>query len=96
MQFILFVELQRRCPTWIMARRVGAFGQAALARHGLEPQMTNLLSMLTLLRSVLWYGEARAAGREQGANTGLIRILETLVDQSRAGSSRQSVHNTRM
>jgi hypothetical protein len=96
MQFILFVELQRRCPTWIMARRIGAFGQAALARHGLEPQMTNLLSMLTLLRSVLWYGEARAAGREQGANTGLIRILETLVDQSRAGSSRQPVYKTRM
>lgn len=94
MQFILFVELQRRNSARILARRVTASGQDALARHGLEPQTTGLLSILSLLRSVLWYGEARAAGREQGANTRLIQVLETLVDQSRAGSSPQSAFKT--
>jgi len=83
MQFILFVESLRRKPGRTLAGRVNTYGQAALSRHGLDPRTSVLLSVLSLLGSILWYGEARAAGREQEEDSRFIGTLELLIEDSR-------------
>jgi hypothetical protein len=83
MQFILFVELQRRAPDRRLAGRLQAYGEAALSRHGLDPRTSVLLTVLSLLRSILWFGESRAAGRQEKEDDRFIRALEVIVDPCR-------------
>jgi len=87
MQFILFVESLRRKPGRTLAGRVNTYGQAALSRHGLDPRTSGLLSVLSLLGSILWYGEARAAGREQEEDSRFIGTLELLIDPCQGANS---------
>ena len=76
MQFILFLEL-RRSP-----RRLGepllSYARKALTEHGLDPTHAPVLLALSLLRSILWFGEAHAAGRageEDGRFTAALEAI---------------------
>lgn len=83
MQFILFVELRRRAPDRTLAGRLQAYGEAALSRHGLDPRTSVLLMVLSLLGSILWFGQARAVGRQEKEDDRFTRALEVIVDPCR-------------
>lgn len=76
MQFILFLEARRhtldRRPGW----RALARGREALRDHGLQKKQVTLLTCLSLLRSILWFGEAREAGRDEDEDQQFVMMLE--------------------
>jgi hypothetical protein len=71
MQFILFVEMRRRLDG-STGQRVSAIGRDALSRQGLNPEYATMLFM----RSLLWFGEARHAGRGEDEDLSFTRVLE--------------------
>jgi len=84
MQFILFLELRRRTlGSKRLGRRMLASGQDALTRLGLPAKNQTLLMMLSLLRSLLWFGEARQAGRGEGEDNRFAEELERFLEWHR-------------
>jgi hypothetical protein len=80
-QFILYLELRRRQPYGSLCSRVKRYGEAALARHGLDPANLMLLVMLNLLETILWFGEAKQAGRDEQEDSRFALALAVVLDQ---------------
>jgi hypothetical protein len=87
MQFILFLELRRRTLGRRLGRRALAHGRDALDRLGLPAKDQTLLMMLSLLRSLLWFGEARQAGRGEDEDNRFAEGLEQLLDWNRESAA---------
>jgi hypothetical protein len=64
MQFLIFLALRQRRPSWEPTGRFAHTARTALTRLGLNPSHFTLLTILSLLQTLLWYAEAREAGRE--------------------------------
>lgn len=84
MQFLVYLALHRarfgrHSPDGLL--RAGA---DALHRQGLRSGMAPLLLALTLLRSALWYGEARCSGRMQRGESRYVRLLEAILGLARS------------
>jgi len=82
MQFILFHEMRRKGSRKPVYDRVMALGHNALSRQSLAPANAEMLLVLSLMRSLLWFGEARQAGRGEDEDH---RFTQTLEDCLRAG-----------
>jgi hypothetical protein len=80
-QFILYLELQRRKPYRSLYSRVKRYGDEALVRHGLDPANLKLLVTLSLLETILWFGEARQAGRDEQEDSRFALALAAVLDQ---------------
>jgi hypothetical protein len=80
-QFILYLELQRRQPYRSLYSRVKRYGETALVRHGLDPANLRLLVTLSLLETILWFGEARQAGRDEQEDSRFALALAVVLDQ---------------
>jgi len=80
MQFVLFLKMQRQLPSNAVSRRVLVHGQKAITALGLQPQNAILLMTLSLLRSLLWFGEARQAGREEDEDMRFVKALEECLE----------------
>ena len=80
-QFILFLELRRRQPYRTLTSRVGYYGEQVLSRCGLDPGNLLLLTALSLLETILWFGEAKEAGRQDEEDERFIRALSAVLDQ---------------
>ena len=76
MQFILFLELRRQFAEKAVCQRLEALGREALGSQGLNPLDAPMLLTLSLLRSLLWFGEARKAGRSEDEDSRFTRTLE--------------------
>lgn len=76
MQFILFLELRRQFAEKAVCQRLEAFGREALGSQGLNPRDAHMLLTLSLLRSLLWFGEARKSGRSEDEDSRFTRTLE--------------------
>lgn len=76
LQFILFVEFNKRALSVDLMRRVEMQGRRALLRQDLSPDLVQLFASLSLLRSLLWFGEARLAGRTGPEDYRFARALE--------------------
>jgi hypothetical protein len=81
-QFILFFELRRRTAQHMLTGRAQEYSQKALGRHGLDPNTSRLLITLSLLGSILWFGEARDAGRTEKEDSRFVRALKECLDQN--------------
>ena len=64
MQFLVFLALRQRRSSWESGGHFAQMARAALTRLGLDPSHSALLAILSLLQTLLWYAEAREAGRE--------------------------------
>jgi hypothetical protein len=80
-QFILYLELRRYLPYRTLVNRVRRCGETALARQGLDPAKLMLLVTLNLLETVLWFGEAKQAGREEDEDSRFSRALAAVLAQ---------------
>ena len=83
LQFVLFDELRKSSPSPELVRRVERRGGQALADQGLEPDLARLLAALSLLRSILWYGEAIEAKRAGAEDSRFVQALEIILAKSR-------------
>jgi hypothetical protein len=64
MQFLVFLALRQRRSSWKWGGHFAQMARTALTRQGLDPSHSALLAILSLLQTLLWYAEAREAGRE--------------------------------
>jgi hypothetical protein len=80
-QFTLYLELRRHLPYRTLVKRVRRCGETALARQGLDPAKLMLLVILNLLETVLWFAEAKEAGREEDEDSRFSRALAAVLDQ---------------
>jgi Phosphotransferase enzyme family len=64
MQFLVFLALKQRRSSWEAGGRFAQMARTALIRQRLDPNHSALLAILSLLQTLLWYAEAREAGRE--------------------------------
>lgn len=91
LQFILFVELRKRPASTELVRRVELHGRQALLRQNLCPELVLLLAPLSLLRSLLWFGEARLAGRSELEDSrfaqALVLFLAEIQNSTASGSN---------
>ncbi|MDA5094655.1 hypothetical protein O2N63_11220 [Aliiroseovarius sp. KMU-50] len=81
LQFILFVELRKRGVSADLVQHVITHGRRALEGQGVNPELVYLLAPLSLLRSLLWYGEARLAGRREVKDNEFARALELFISE---------------
>jgi len=77
MQFILFLEMRQRGTDLRSAESAAAKGRDALTQMGLNPVHAPMLLVLSLMRSILWFGEARHAGRGEDEDLSFTRMLES-------------------
>ena len=88
-QFILFLALRRTPADRQLIARVRIHAEQALARHGLESAHAELMITLSLLGSLLWFGEARAAGRGEPEDSRFVRALETVLERGSPVTARR-------
>jgi hypothetical protein len=88
-QFILYLELLRRRPDLTIDGRLGRCGREALSRQGVDPNQVTLLALLSLLETILWFGEARQAGREQEHDVRFAGALAAILQQRRTPQQRR-------
>jgi hypothetical protein len=80
-QFIVYIALRRRMPYRDLLGRLKRHGREALTRQCLDPENLTLLTILSLLETVLWFAEARLAGREETEDPRFTRALGIVLDQ---------------
>ena len=80
-QFLLYLEMRRHQPYRRLVSRVKRYGEIALDRHGLDPTTLLPLLALSLLETVLWFGEAKEAGREGQESTPFVRTLMAVLGE---------------
>lgn len=85
LQFVSFVEMRRPMAGKPLAERVIAAGGEALARQGLPRQQAHMLMAFSLIRSLLWFGEARFEGRTADVDQSFVKALESCMQTSATG-----------
>lgn len=83
LQFVLFVELNSRPVSTDLVRRVEGHARRGLLRQNLDPHLVQLLAPLSLMRSLLWFAEARRAGRDEPEDARFTRALEFFLTELR-------------
>jgi hypothetical protein len=79
-QFVVFQVLLQPWTSWTPCGRATTIGRKVLAELDLDPDHFILLTMLTLLQTLLWYAEARQAGREGEEDNRFTKALTAILD----------------
>jgi hypothetical protein len=85
MQFVSFTEMRRPMAGKSLADRVIATGGDALERQGVDRQQAQMLMAFSLIRSLLWFGEARVEGRSAEVDQAFVKALELCMQTGAAG-----------
>lgn len=83
LQFILFDEMRNSPISADLVRRVDLRGRRALSAQALEPDLVRLLAPLSLLRSLLWFGEAIEAKRGGAEDSQFAAALNAFLEEYR-------------
>ena len=79
-QFVVFLTLLQRRPSLTSGGHAERIGRKVLAELDLDPDHFTMLAVLTLLQTLLWYAEARQAGREGEEDSRFPQALTAILD----------------
>ena len=85
LQFVTFAEMRRAMAGKPLTERVIDAGGNALALQGQPRQQAHMLMAFSLIRSLLWFGEARFEGRTAEVDKNFVKALENCMQTSTAG-----------
>lgn len=80
LQFILYRMIRRRDPGRMLIRRLRPVAAAALEDQGVAGDLAVPLAGLSLMETLLWFGEASQAGRDAAVELRYLDALRTLLD----------------
>lgn len=87
LQFVTFAEMRRAMTGKPLTERVIEAGGNALALQGQPRQQAHMLMAFSLIRSLLWFGEARFEGRTAEVDENFVKALENCMRTSAAGQN---------
>ena len=79
-QFVVFQVLLQPWTSWTPCGHAATIGRKVLSELDLDHCHFMLLAILTLLQTLLWYAEARQAGREGDEDNRFTKALTAILD----------------